>query len=77
MLGLLQIMKLFERSTKLYDSCLGSDDIENEYFADNTLMHNLLYICQNNPKTEENDGFPLVHVIFRIVKTCLNIIETK
>ena len=45
MLGLLQIMKVFERSTKLYDSCMSSDDIENGDFADNTLMHNLLYIC--------------------------------
>ena len=70
-------MKINERSSKLYDSCMTSADIDNENFADNILMHNLLYICQNNPKTEVNDGFPLVHVIMRIVETCLNLIETK
>jgi len=37
----------------------------------------MLYISQNNPKTEVNDGFPLARVIFHIVKTCLNLIETK
>lgn len=36
-----------------------------------------MYICQNNPKTEVNDGFPLARVMFRIVHTCLNLIETK
>lgn len=46
-------------------------------FADNVFMSNLLYICQNNPKTEVNDGFPLARVMFRIVNTCLNLIETK
>ena len=70
-------MQIFERSTKLYNSCLSKDDKENDLFADNTLMHNLLFISQNNPKTEVNDGFPLARVIFRIIKTCLNLIETK
>ena len=61
----------------MYDYCLSKSDIDDDLYADNTFMHNLMYICQNNPKTEVNDGFPLCRVIFRIVKTCLNLIETK
>ena len=43
--------------------------------GENIFLYNLVYMCQNSPKTAKNDGFPLVLVLFDVVKNCLNLIQ--
>lgn len=40
-------------------------------------MCNFLFLGQNSPETRVNDGFPLILIMFGIVKECLNLIEIQ
>ena len=36
-----------------------------------------MFLGQNAPETKDNDGFPIVQIMFDIVKECLNLIEIR
>lgn len=64
-----------ERIQSIYDECLTSDELAQGMTGENIFLNNLVYMSQNSPKTTTNDGFPLILVLFDVVKNCLNLVN--
>lgn len=77
MLGLLCTINFLERLDRLYEST--KDLIQNFEGEEEGIicLYNMMYLCQSSPGAECKDGFPLVLVLFEIVKNLLNLVEEK
>ena len=58
-LGLITIFNFQQRTQQIYDECLDEEEIK-EFYVENKLMKNLIFLGQNAPETSDNDGFPVI-----------------
>jgi hypothetical protein len=63
----LAVLNFIERTQGIYDECLTNEEIFEGMTGENIFLQNLVYMCQNSPKTSKNDGFPLLLVLFDVV----------
>ena len=74
-MSLLAVFNFIERIQNIYDECLSQEELNQGMTGENIFLDNLVYMCQNSPKTQRNDGFPLILVLFDVVQNCLNLLN--